>query len=54
MIYVRFLLSSVYGALDACCKGKERFLTHQTLLGLLTVGGTLEWVRIFSVKVVVW
>ena len=32
--------------LDACCRGKERYLIHQTLLGLLTVGGTPEWVMI--------
>ena len=54
MIYAKFLLPSVYGVLDAYCKGKERFLTHRTLLGLLTISGTSEWVRIFSIKVVEW
>ena len=52
MIYAKFLLPSVYGVLDAYYKGKERSLIHQTLLGLLTVDGTLGWVMIFSVKVV--
>ena len=46
MISVKFLLPSAYGVLDACCKGKERSLIHQTLLRFLTVGGTLEWVLV--------
>ena len=32
--------------LAVCCKGRERSLIHQTLLGLLTVDGTSEWVMI--------
>ena len=54
MIYARFLLPSVYGVLDACCKGKEQFLTHRTLLRLLIAGGAPEWAMIFSVRMVVW
>ena len=49
MIYAIFLLPSVYGVLDAYYKGKERCLTHQTLLRLLTVGGTPEWVEILEI-----
>ena len=53
MIYTKFLMPSAYGMLDACCKGKERSLTHLTLLRFLTVGGTPERGDICGVKVVV-
>ena len=49
MIYAVFLLPLVYGVLDACCEEKERFLTHQTLLRLLTVDGTPDWVMILRI-----
>ena len=53
MIYTKFLLPLAYGVLDACLKGKEWSLIHWTLLRLLTVGGTPEWVMVLNVKVVV-
>ena len=51
MICANFVSLSIWNAFNACYEGEERFLTHQTLPGLLTVGSTPELVVLLGMGV---